>query len=62
MVKEDFPDPETPVTTTNSFFGIARSIFFRLLALAPLIKISFVCFSSFYGEKNAKKIQNGVSI
>lgn len=44
---EDFPEPETPVTTINLFFGNLRSMFFRLLLLAPLIKIS--CLLAFIG-------------
>jgi hypothetical protein len=39
MVREDLPDPDTPVTTTSLFLGISTSIFFRLCILAPLIKI-----------------------
>src|SRR5258708_2449831 len=39
MVKEDFPDPETPVTTISLLRGISTVIFFRLWTLAPLIKI-----------------------
>jgi len=37
---DDFPDPETPVTTTSLFFGKRRSMFLRLLLRAPLMKIS----------------------
>jgi len=37
---DDFPDPETPVITTSLFFGSFRSMFLRLLLLAPLMKIS----------------------
>jgi len=40
MVIDDLPDPETPVTTTSLFLGSLRSMFFRLLLRAPLIKIS----------------------
>ena len=38
---EDLPDPETPVMATNLPCGIFTSMFFRLLALAPLISIYF---------------------
>ena len=37
--KEDFPLPYTPVMTTNLFFGISMSMFFKLFSLAPLIII-----------------------
>jgi hypothetical protein len=37
MVREDFPEPETPVTTTSLFLGMETSMFFRLWTLAPLI-------------------------
>ena len=32
----DLPEPETPVTTTNKPSGNATSMFFRLLARAPM--------------------------
>ena len=35
--KEDFPDPERPVITTNLFFGTLKEIFFKLCSFAPLI-------------------------
>jgi hypothetical protein len=38
-VSEDFPDPETPVTTINLFRGISTEMFFKLCTLAPLINI-----------------------
>lgn len=44
---DDFPDPETPVTTMSLFFGRRRSMFLRLLLLAPLMKIS--CLLAFSG-------------
>jgi len=34
---DDFPDPDKPVTTTNLLRGIATSMFFRLLTLAPFM-------------------------
>ena len=39
--KEDFPDPDKPVTTTSLSRGIEMSIFLRLWALAPSISIEF---------------------
>jgi len=39
MVREDFPEPETPVTTMSRFRGISTSTFFRLWTLAPRIRI-----------------------
>ena len=39
MVKEDFPEPETPVTTINLLRGISTSTFFKLCTRAPLMKI-----------------------
>src|SRR5690554_5593750 len=40
--KDDFPEPESPVTTTNLFLGIATSISFRLCSPAPLISMCFL--------------------
>ena len=40
--KEDFPDPESPVKTTNSPLGMSTDIFFKLCSLAPLIFIYLV--------------------
>ena len=37
--RDDFPEPEMPVITTNFPRGISTVIFFRLLTLAPLIII-----------------------
>ena len=37
--RDDFPDPEIPVTTTNFPLGISTVISFRLLTLAPFITI-----------------------
>ena len=36
----DFPEPDTPVMQTSMPSGISTSIFFRLLARAPLILIA----------------------
>ena len=33
--KDDFPDPESPVITTNLSLGISKFIFFKLCSLAP---------------------------
>src|SRR3990167_5745954 len=38
--KEDFPDPESPVKTTNFSRGIYKSMFFKLCSLAPLTLIT----------------------
>lgn len=40
---EDFPDPETPVTTVNRCFGILTSMFARLLVWAPVTVMSWIC-------------------
>src|SRR5699024_12225468 len=40
--KEDFPEPDSPVITTNLFFGISTSTFFKLWAPAPRIVIFLV--------------------
>src|SRR6185369_11170933 len=32
---DDFPDPDTPVTTVRVLWGISKSIFFRLWTRAP---------------------------
>src|SRR5690606_19148466 len=40
--KDDFPEPERPVTTTNLFLGMATSISFRLCSPAPLISMCFL--------------------
>ena len=36
FTREDFPEPETPVTQTISPSGISTFIFFKLFAYAPL--------------------------
>src|SRR5690348_8134444 len=33
--KDDFPEPETPVTTVRVLWGISKSTFFRLWTRAP---------------------------
>src|SRR4030095_1294496 len=38
--REDFPEPESPVITTNLFRGIWTSMFLRLCCRAPLMTIS----------------------
>ena len=38
---EDLPDPDTPVKTTNLFFGMSKSISLRLFSRAPRIFIKF---------------------
>jgi hypothetical protein len=40
MVKEDFPLPDTPVTTINLFLGNETVTFFKLCVLAPHTSIS----------------------
>jgi hypothetical protein len=45
MVSDDFPEPDTPVTTTSLLRGIVTVIFFRLCTLAPLIRILSVEFT-----------------
>ena len=54
--KEDFPEPDKPVITTNLSLGIDTSMFFRLCCLAPFI--SMVFFESNYSEcvKNYKNL------
>ena len=37
--KELFPDPDTPVITTNLFLGISTLTSFKLFSLAPLTEI-----------------------
>src|SRR5699024_5721719 len=39
--REDFPEPLTPVRTTNSSLGISTLRFFRLFTFAPRILINF---------------------
>jgi hypothetical protein len=39
MVRDDLPEPETPVTTTSLFRGIFTVTFLRLCTLAPLMRI-----------------------
>lgn len=36
---DDLPEPDTPVKTTNLFFGMSKSIFLRLFSRAPRIFI-----------------------
>ncbi len=33
---DDLPEPDSPVMTTNLFFGMTRSTFFKLCVRAPL--------------------------
>ena len=46
--REDLPEPDRPVMTTNRFLGISKEIFFRLWTLAPLIlmKSVFILFKN----------------
>jgi hypothetical protein len=37
MVREDFPEPDTPVTTISLLRGISTETFLRLCTRAPLI-------------------------
>ena len=39
--KDDFPEPDKPVITTNLFLGIEILIFFKLCCRAPFIIILF---------------------
>ena len=36
----DFPEPDSPVITTNLLRGMVSEIFFRLCSRAPLIEIT----------------------
>jgi hypothetical protein len=47
MVREDFPEPETPVTTISLFRGIVTVTFLRLWTRAPRIRMSFAEFTVF---------------
>ena len=42
--KDDLPDPDKPVITTNFSFGISKETFFRLCSFAPFITIFFNIF------------------
>ena len=42
MVKVDFPPPDTPVMQVNSPTGISPVTDFRLLPLAPEMRITFL--------------------
>ncbi len=37
--RDDFPEPDRPVITTNLSFGISSEMFFKLCSFAPLITI-----------------------
>ena len=41
--REDFPDPDTPVTTVTLSWGMARETFFRLFCLAPSMRSQEGC-------------------
>lgn len=41
MMREDFPDPDTPVTTVIHSKGIRTLIFLRLFSVAPYISMNF---------------------
>src|SRR6266851_4600710 len=43
---EDFPDPETPVTTVSALCGISKSMFLRLWTRAPRTTILSLGFKS----------------
>lgn len=36
---DDFPEPDKPVITMSLFFGIRKSMFFKLLTRAPWISM-----------------------
>ena len=42
--RDDFPDPDRPVITTNLSFGISKEIFLKLCSFAPLITIFLIIF------------------
>ena len=44
--REDFPEPESPVITTNASLGKSTSMFFKLLALAPRTRMRSIMLSS----------------
>ena len=44
---DDFPEPDSPVITTNLSLGISRFIFFKLCSFAPFIIILSFIFLSF---------------
>jgi hypothetical protein len=51
MVSEDFPEPETPVTTMSLFLGISTDTFRKLCMRAPWIKmesLGCIFFSVFF--------------
>ena len=51
--KDDFPDPETPVITTNFLLGMATSTFFKC-ACVPFTRIKSLVFSDvIFGIKYA---------
>ena len=60
MIRDDFPDPDTPVTAVNKPTGISTSILFKLLANADFISINlpfgfalfFGTFISLFFDKN----------
>lgn len=76
MVMDDFPEPDTPVTTTRRFLGMFRLTFRRLLARAPLIKMvslnrsplgfssttsSFFGMDIFFLDEKAPAVKEGLS-
>ena len=44
LMREDFPDQLTPVTTVRASSGISTEIFSRLFSVAPFISINLVGF------------------
>ena len=46
--KDDFPEPDNPVTTVILYRGIETLTFFKLWFLAPPISILFSVFRKFY--------------
>ena len=45
---DDFPEPETPVTTVICFFGIFTETFFKLFSVAPRTSIYSCIIKSFF--------------
>ena len=50
LIKDDLPEPETPVTHVKTPTGIFTVIFCKLFLYAPSISIKFLGFTEFFGK------------
>ena len=54
---DDFPDPETPLTTVSLPWGMSQEMFFRLCVRAP--RMTMASFDEFSSDEFASNEFNG---